>query len=567
MVDVTQLGAVDALVVGSGITGGWAAKELTERGLKVLLLERGKALRHGIDYTGEHQPEWERANHGLQPRELYEAQYPVQSTSYAFDETTRHFWNNDSINPYDRDGDTPFNWLRADVVGGRSLLWARQAYRWSDLDFSANLREGVGIDWPIRYRDIAPWYAYVERFIGVSGQALELDHLPDGEFQKPMQMNVVEEFVAGRIAERYDNRVMTIGRTATLTEPLPGRAPCHYCGPCHRGCSSGSYFSSLSSTLPAAHATGNLTLRANAVVERVLYDEGSSRVTGVHVIDTETRERSTIAARLIFLCASTVGSTQILLNSRDAQHPGGFANRSGALGKFLMDHTYAAGAQGIIPGFEEYYPYGFRPNGIYIPRFRNLGREPEVDFLRGYGYQGGAQRLDWRVMSKLSRGFGAAFKEQLRRPGPWMFRLAGFGEVLPYAHNEMHLHPSKVDRFGIPQVSFSFTFGENEQRQRTDLVAEAKAMLEAAGATAVSGFAEPMVGGAAIHEMGTARMGRDPGQAVLNEFNQAHAAANLFVTDGSCMTSSSCVNPSLTYMALTARAAAFAAEHFHAGLL
>ncbi len=567
MVELNLTQAFDAVVVGSGISGGWAAKELTERGLSVLMLERGKPLTHGAGYVGEPQPPWQRPYKGLRPRDLYADEYEVQSTSYAFDETTRHFWNNDKSNPYDYDPDNPFHWIRADVVGGRSLLWARQSYRWSDLDFAANKKEGIAIDWPIRYADVAPWYSYVERFIGVSGQALDLPHLPDGDFLKPMQMNVVEEYVARAIQEAYPDRLMTIGRTATLTEPLNGRAACHYCGPCHRGCSTGSYFSSLSSTLPAAEATGRFTLRANALVERLEYNGESRRVSAVRVVDTESGERFKVTAKLVFLCASTVGSTQILLNSPGPEGVRPFAHGGGSLGRYMMDHTYRAGARGIIPGYTEFYPYGFRPNGIYVPRFRNVTRNDEVDFLRGYGYQGGAARLSWSTVAKSTPGFGAEFKHALRQPGPWAFSLGGFGEILPYAHNDVRLHPTKKDRFGIPQVTFRFEFGENEKRQRKDIITQAKNMLLAAGAQDVSTYDAPMVAGAAIHEMGTARMGHDPKESVLNAHNQAHAAGNLFVTDGACMTSSSCVNPSLTYMALTARAAAYAVEQLQAGAI
>lgn len=556
---------VDAVVVGSGISGGWAAKELTERGLNVLLLERGRHIEHGTDYLGEHQPSWQRPNKGLRPRDLYDTQYPIQSTSYAFDETTRHFWNNDAQHPYHSDPQAPFNWLRADVLGGRSLLWARQSYRFSDLDFAANKKEGIAIDWPIRYADIAPWYDHVEQFIGVSGQALGLAHLPDGKFQKPMQMNVVERHVAGAIAKHFPGRVMTIGRTATLTEPLPGRAPCHYCGPCHRGCSTGSYFSSLSSTLPAAQATGRLTIRADTVVTRLNYDDQQSRVAGVEAIDRNTKQSIKVSAKLVFLCASTVASTQILLNSPDASGQRAFANRSGALGRYLMDHTYAAGAGGEFHGFDNYYPYGNRPNGIYIPRFRNVDGTDDVNFVRGYGYQGAAFRTNWSRTLHTTPGFGADFKAKMSKPGPWYFRLSGFGEILPYAHNQISLHPTRQDRYGVPQVSVSFSFGDNEHNHRQDLIEQAKRMLQQAGATNVSSFAAPMVGGAAIHEMGTARMGDDPAEAVLNRFNQAHAAANLFVTDGSCMTSASCVNPSLTYMALTARAVDYAVTQLQDG--
>ena len=569
MVKLDAIESIDAIVVGSGISGGWAAKELTEKGLKVLMLERGKPLAHASGYIGEHEPTWQRNNKGLRPRDLYQDEYEIQSTSYAFDETTRHFWNNDQENPYDYNEENPFHWIRADVVGGRSLLWARQSYRWGDLDFEANKKENVGIDWPIRYKDIAPWYDHVEKFIGVSGEHLGLDHLPDGKFQKPMSKNVLEDHVSDAIAKHYDNRVMTIGRTATLTEPLEGRAPCHYCGPCHRGCSTGSYFSSHSSTLPAARATGNLTLRANALVERLEYDAQHKRVVAVHVIDTETRARTRVAAKIVFLCASTVGSTQILLNSKDGSGDRSFASGGDSLGRYMMDHTYAAGAHATFDGFTEYYPYGYRPNGIYIPRFRNLseGDAGEVNFLRGYGYQGGAFRIPWSAMAKVTPGFGADFKHSLRTPGPWMFRLGGFGEILPYAHNTMSLHTAKKDRFGIPQVTFNFEFGENEVNQRKDLIEQAAEMLRVAGGKNITTYDRPMVGGAAIHEMGTARMGNDPDQSVLNGHNQSHVANNLFVTDGACMTSSSCVNPSLTYMALTARAANYAVTQLQDGAI
>ena len=559
----------DAIVVGSGISGGWAAKELTEKGLKTLVLERGRPLEHGAGYAGEHQPTWETEHRGLPLRDLYREEYPIQSTSYAFDERTRHFWNNDAENPYDYNPDKPFDWLRAGVVGGRSLLWARQTYRWSDLDFEANIRDGYGIDWPIRYADIAPWYSYVEKFIGVSGQAEGLSHLPDGEFLAPMEMNVLERHVRQSIEENFPDRTMTIGRVAVLTEALEhsDRGVCHYCGPCHRGCSVGAYFSSLSSTLPAAEATGNLTLQANAVVAGLDYDPETGRVSGVQVIDAETRDRRTVTARVVFLCASALGSTQILLNSKSEAFPTGLANRSDALGRYVMDHTYGAGARGVFSGYDEFYPQGSRPNGIYIPRYRNLNDDEELPFVRGYAFQGGAGRMGWQTMARLTPGFGAEFKESLRKPGPWVMSLGGFGEVLPRADNRMTLHPTKVDRFGIPQASFDFSWSDNELNIIEQIQKDAAAMLTAAGAAQVSTYNAKKVGGSAIHEMGTARMGRDPAESVLNGFNQAHDVPNLFVTDGAAMTSSSCVNPSITYMALTARAVDYAVQNIQDGTL
>ncbi len=559
----------DAIVVGSGISGGWAAKELSEKGLRTLVLERGKPLEHGAGYLGEHRPAWDTPYRGLPLRDLYREQYPVQSTSYAFDENTRHFWNNDAENPYDYDPEHPFEWLRADVTGGRSILWGRQVYRWSDLDFEANLTDGFGIDWPIRYADIEPWYAYVERFIGVSGQPEDLPQLPDGEFLEPMKLNVVERHVRDRIAETYPERRMTIGRVAVLTEPLPhsDRGVCHYCGPCQRGCSVGAYFSSLSSTLPAARATGNMTLEADTLVEGLDYDPELGRVTGVRVVNTRTRERRRVTARLVFLCASTIGSAQILLNSRSDAFPEGLANSSGVLGRYLMDHTYGAGARGLFAGFDEFYPQGSRPNGIYIPRYRNLDAGDSLPFVRGFGFQGGASRLDWQAMARLTPGFGPAFKSSLRMPGPWVMNLIGFGECLPRRENRMSLHPAKVDRFGMPLVRFDFSWSDNERAITGQIQTDAAEMLRAAGAVEVTTYDVGKVGGSCIHEMGTARMGHDPSESVLNAFNQAHDVPNLFVTDGSAMVSSSCVNPSMTYMALTARAADHAVGQLREGRL
>ena len=557
----------DAIVIGSGITGGWAAKELCEKGLKVLVLDRGKAITPEKDFTTALMPPWKIPLRGLPDRELYEADYPIQSQSYAFDETTRHFFNRDSANPYVYDPQQPFIWTRADVVGGKSLLWNRQVYRFSDLDFEANLRDGHGNDWPIRYRDIQDWYSYVERFVGVSGEALGLPHLPDSEFQPPMELNHVEKVLRQSLAAHYDNRHLTIGRVAIQTEARNGRGACTYCFKCERGCTFNAAFSSLNATLPAARATGNLTLRGDSVVEAIDYDPATARANAVRVIDAQTGERSRVSAKLIFLCGSTVGSTQILLNSTSETFPDGLGNRSGVLGRYLTEHTTADGAVGLVPGYLDKYPYGYRPNGLYIPRFRNLSADDEgLDFVRGYNFQGGAMRPGWDLNYKLIPGFGKEFKQAMQGPGPWVMYLVGFGEVLPRYENRVYLHPTLKDRFGIPQVAFDFHNSPNEDALRADLIREAKTMLELAGAVGVQTFASNQPG-RSIHEMGTARMGKDPATSFLNGWNQSHEVPNLFVTDGSCMPSASCVNPSLTFMALTARAADYAVQQLRAGLI
>ena len=555
----------DAIVVGSGITGGWAAKELTERGLTVLMLERGRMVRHEKDYPTEHITPWELPYGGKPLRDIYKRDYPVQSTCFAFNETSRHFWNNDRLNPY-TNGAWQFNWLRGDQVGGRSLTWSNQCYRWSDLDFEANSKDGRGIDWPIRYRDIEPWYHHVEEFAGISGEALGLAQLPDSVFQPPMPMNVMERHARQAIEKHFDDRVVTMGRVSILTEAKGERRACHYCGPCYRGCTEGSYFSTQSCTLPAAEKTGRLTLKADSVVAALDYDPREGRVSGVQVVDARTKARATYSAKLVFLCASTVGSLQILLNSRSESFPHGLANTSGTLGQYLMDHTTGTGAGAMMPGYEDLTTRGFRPNGIYVPRFRNLdGQDEDVNFLRGYGYQGRATRLDWRKMYASVPGFGAGLKQALRGPGPWFMHLVGYGECLPYRHNQVNLEHSKPDRFGIPQVSFDFHFGENEENMRRDIATQAEKMLEAAGGQDIQIIMKPSVGGDAIHEMGGARMGHNPGDSVLNRWCQTHDVPNLFVTDGAAMTSASCVNPSLTYMALTARAAHYAADQLASG--
>lgn len=557
----------DAIVVGSGISGGWAAKELTEKGLKVLVLDRGRELQHGSGYLGEHAPDWKLPYHGKKPRELYESEYPMANRVYAFSEATRQFWLNEKDNPYVVDDTDPFMWIRGNTVGGRSLLWGRQTYRWSEMDFRANEQDGHGVAWPVGYSDIAPWYSYVEKFVGINGKAENLPQLPDSEFQKPMPWMALEKTIHGRLKKKAPDITLTNGRVAVLTEDLPGRSACHYCGPCHRGCSTGSYFSSQSSTLPAATATGNMTLKANALVERLEHDPQTGKIARVHVIDTVSGERSAFSARVFFLCASTVASTQILMNSTSEAFPDGLANRSGVLGHYLMDHTLGLSGMGLFLDNMDSYYLGNRPTGLYIPRFRNLeGQDDDADFLRGYGYQTALLRSDWQTQLN-ARGFGAGLKEDLRKPGPWIFVLAGFTECLPRESNRMYLAKER-DRFGMPQVAFDMKWSDNEVNLRRDATRQADRILKAAGAVlTIAGDDKMSLPGEGIHEMGTARMGKDPATSVLNGWNQAHDVNNLFVTDGSFMTSASCVNPSLTYMAFTARACDYAVKQLAAGVI
>ena len=547
----------DAIVVGSGISGGWAAKELTEKGLKTLVLERGRPVEHGKDYITEHTPPWEMEFRGRGDRKKMEEEKPIQFFSGAANAYDIHFFVNDKKNPYSWEEEKKYLWLRGYQVGGRSITWGRQTYRMSDLDFEANARDGVGVDWPIRYKDIAPWYDYVEEYVGISGSKEGIPHLPDGVFLPPMEMNCVEKHAKPRIEEAFPERHFIIGRAAILTQAHKGRGACHYCGPCPRGCSVGAYFSSLSSTLPDARATGNMTLRPNSIVHSIVYDRETGKASGVRVIDRVTKESLEFRGKIIFLCASAMGSTQILLNSTSPEFPEGLGNSSGVLGHYAMDHHFKMGANAEFPGFEDQYYFGNRPNGIYIPRFRNISEETSMDFLRGYGYEGGGYRSGWgRGLN--TPGFGTELKETLRDPGPWRMWMTAFGETLPDYDNYVELNEEVTDDWGLPTLKFHCSLGDNEYKMRKDAAEEAANMLEAAGGKNVSSFDNEYFPGEGIHEMGTARMGRDPETSILNGHNQVHEVPNVFVTDGACMTSSACQNPSITYMALTARAADFA---------
>ena len=554
----------DAIVVGSGMTGGWAAKELTELGLRTLVLDAGRPIVPNKDYR-EHTPPWEMPFRGLGDRQTVARRQAVQRNSVTFDEMSHQFWVDDVDNPYSTPANKAFHWFRARQVGGKSIIWGRQVYRWSDLDFEANLRDGIGVDWPIRYADIAPWYDLVDRFIGVSGQAEGLAHLPDGPFLPPMAMNCVESHVRDRMASKFGrDRVLTMGRVAILTERHNGRAACHYCGPCHRGCVTRSYFSSVNATLPAAEATGRLTLLPYSIARHLVYDEQANRVTGVLVVDARTRETREYTARVVFLCASALESARILLNSATSRHPDGLANSSGQVGRNIMDHIKWGGASGTFDGWSDRQTIGERPNGVYVPRFRNVtARHP--DFTRGYGFQGGAGRAGWEAKAR-ARGIGLAFKESLTRPGPWTMSFGGFGEMLPNPANRATLHPTLVDAWGIPTLHIEAAWSDNELAIHRDMNVTAAELLEAAGAKDIRPDARgPSTPGNTNHEMGTARMGRDPKTSVLNGWNQTWDVPNVFVTDGACMASSGNQNPSLTYMALTARACHYAVDAMKRG--
>ncbi len=555
----------DAIVVGSGISGGWAAKELSEKGLRVLMLERGKNVEHIKDYVNARKAPWEYPHRGGRTVAMEEA-YPVLKRDYPLNETNLDWWASDRDSPYTEV--KRFDWFRGYQVGGRSLMWGRQSHRWSEFDFEANAREGIAIDWPIRYADLAPWYDHVESFAGVSGSIENLPQFPDGQFQPPMPLNCGEKLVADRLRQSFDGRRRIIpSRQANLTQAKPGRSACQYRDACWLGCPYGAYFSTQSSTLPAAMATGRLTLMPNTIATEIVYDRDRRRARGVRVMDALTEKTTEFSARIVFVCASTLNSTWLLMRSATDIWPGGLGSSSGELGHNLMDHHFHVGAEATIPDAElkDKYYFGRRPTGFYIPRYRNLFGEKR-DYLRGFGYLGGGGRAGWwRAVAEL--GVGGQFKDRMAEPGKWEIGATAFGEMLPSHGNKVGIDSAKVDKWGLPVIAVDCETGENERLMRIDMANDMAEMFEAGGATNISTYDQLYVPGMGIHEMGTARMGRDPATSVLNRWNQVWDAPNVFVTDGSCMTSSGCVNPSLTYMALTARAADHAVNEINRGNL
>ncbi len=563
----TEERTYDAIVIGSGISGGYAAMELCEKGYKTLMLERGRMVKHGEYPTAGLDP-WELKNQNMVAAEEIAAHYYKQNRlNWWVREDHKHWINKDDEYPYDEVA--RFDWIRGHHVGGRSIMWGKHCYRWSDIDFEANAKEGIAVDWPIRYKDIEPWYDRVETFVGVSGQAEGLKQVPDGKFLPPFELNCAEQWLREAVAEKYPDRVITPGRVANLSTYDPKihrgtRGQCQTRNRCVRGCPLGGYFSSLSATIPVAMDTGNLSIRADSIVHEIIFDPSTRKASGVRIKDTNTGEELEFFARIIFCNASTIGSTAILLNSRSSEFPDGLGNSSGELGHNLMDHHYGMGAAGVLKKFEDKYYKGRKPLGFYIPRFRNIDEKSKRDdYLRGFGYQGSAMRAANNVDGLM----GADLKKEVFKPGPYQIRMTCFGELLPYHDNKMWLNFDKQDKHGMPIITFDASLRENEMKLREDGVQCAEEMLEAAGCEDITSYNSATAVGACIHEMGTARMGHDPKTSVLNKWNQMHEVKNVFITDGSCMTSSGTQNPSITYMALTARAVDYADKQINQGAL
>jgi len=554
----------DAIVIGSGISGGWAAKELTEKGLKVIMLERGRNIEHIKDYVNTNKDFWEFPHRGVAPTQQMIKDYPVLKRDYPLNEMVLDYWVKDKESPYTEV--KRFDWFRGYHVGGRSLMWGRQSYRWNKWDFEANAKDGIAVDWPIRYDDLAPWYSYAEKFAGIQGSKDGLDVLPDGDFMPAMELNCAEKEVKKRMEAYYKGmRHLIIGRSANITQPHHDRTNCQYRDRCWKGCPFGGYFSTQSATLPAAMKTGNLTLRPFSIVTRILYDKDTKKATGVEILDAETNKTYEYKAKIVFVCASALNSSWVLMNSATDVWEGGLGSSSGELGHNVMDHHFRCGASGTVEGFSDKYEYGRRPTGTYIPRFRNIYNDKR-DYLRGFGYQGGAGRGRGAQVAEFT--LGADLKDALSVASDnWNINFLGFGEMLPYHENKITLDKNTKDKWGLPVLSFDVEIKENEKKMRIDMMNDAKEMLEVAGVKDIRTYDQGYHVGMGIHEMGTARMGRDPKTSVLNGNNQVWDAPNVFVTDGACMTSASCVNPSLTYMALTARAADFAVKELKKGNL
>ena len=561
----------DAIVVGSGMSGGWSAKELCERGLKVLVLERGPEIKPERDYVDQLAP-WQQKNLDRisqdEIAEHYYRQYP--GVAYAVKESNKHFWVKDSEHPYETAPGTQYDWLRGYHTAGRSIMWSRQSYRMGPQDFTANLAEGIAIDWPVRYEDIAPWYDYVERFAGISGNRDGLKQLPDGEFQPAFELTCAEKEFKSRVEAAFPGRNVIQARVAHITDVTDeqrelGRTNCQARNRCHFGCTFKAYFSSLHATLPAAERTGNMTLVHNAIVQSLEYDATTNRVTGVRVVDAQTNENRVYSSRLVFLNASAIASAMILLQSTSEAFPKGLANRSDQVGRNLMDHISGAGAAGLMQGFDNKTVFGRRPGGIYIPRYANI-TEHDKPYKRGFGYQGGATPVG--NAGGQQPGIGREFKQSHGAPGPWRVSIGAFGEHLPHPDNRVTLHESKTDKWGNPQALFNVNYTDNEHTMLQEAGKDAVAMLEAAGCSDITSAPVNLtVPGNRIHEMGSARMGRDPATSVLNGWCQAHDVPNLFLTDGAFMVSSACQNPSLSYMAFSARATKYAVERLEENAL
>jgi choline dehydrogenase-like flavoprotein len=556
----------DAIVIGTGMSGSWAIKELTEKGLKVLALERGRNVEHIKGYDTATLNQWELMHRG-RVTQAFTKDNPILVRSGVVDEFTTKMFMQDKVHPYIQD--KPFDWIRGYQVGGRSLMWGRWTQRWGEADFEANAKEGVGIDWPIRYKDIAPWYSYVEKFAGIAGNKDGLAQVPDGEFLPPFDMTDFEKYVKQKIETNFPGRNLIISRTANLTRPTDeqtalGRSACQARDLCSRGCPFGAYFSTQSATLPAAQKTGRLTLKADTVVDSIIYDDVKQKATGVRVIDAITKKTTEYFAKIIFLNAGSINSNLILLNSTSKRFANGLGNDSGVLGHYVMAHNYRVRASGSYEGMEDSYYYGRRPNGVYMPRFRNFGNDKQTSFKRGYALACSSYRQGWAGGNGYDM-IGAELKEKLTEPGPWTFFGTAMGEMLPYKDNYVWLDKNEKDEWGIPLLHADVSWHENEDAMAKDAVEQMAAMLDKAGLKNIQSEDNHQAPGKDIHEMGGCRMGNNPKDSMLNKWNQLHAAKNVFVTDGACMTSSACQNPSLTYMAITARAANYAVSELKKG--